>query len=56
LGWRGLLLNLFFAVATATLIFLYRKKLAGITGDMLGAMVEILEPVLFLALCVGGGS
>lgn len=56
LGWRGLLLNLFFAMATIALILLYRKKLGGITGDMLGAMTEILEAVLFLALCAGGGS
>jgi adenosylcobinamide-GDP ribazoletransferase len=53
LGWRGLLLNLFFATATVALICLYRKKLAGITGDLLGAMTEILEAVLFLAVGVG---
>jgi adenosylcobinamide-GDP ribazoletransferase len=53
LGWRGLLMILFFAVATAFLVGLYRRKLGGITGDLLGAMVEILEAVLFLALCVG---
>jgi adenosylcobinamide-GDP ribazoletransferase len=56
LGWRGLLLNLFFVIATTALIRLYRKKLAGITGDLLGAMTEILEAVLFLAVCVGGGQ
>ena len=56
LGWRGLLLNLFFAVTTTALIFIYRKKLGGITGDMLGAMVEIIEVVLFLAVCARGGS
>ena len=55
LGWRGLLLNLVFAAATAALIFIYRKKLGGVTGDLLGAMTEILEAVLFLAVCVGGG-
>lgn len=55
LGWRGLLMNLFFIVATAILILIYRRKLGGITGDLLGAMVEILEAILFLALCVGGG-
>ncbi|BBO72290.1 adenosylcobinamide-GDP ribazoletransferase [Desulfosarcina alkanivorans] len=53
LGWRGLLMNLFFVAATAALIRLYRSKLGGITGDLLGAMVEILEAILFLALCVG---
>ena len=55
LGWRGLLLNLFFAAATFAMIWFYRKKLAGITGDLLGAMTEVLEAVLFLAVCVGGG-
>jgi adenosylcobinamide-GDP ribazoletransferase len=55
LGWRGLLLNLFFAAATAALLTVYRKKLGGITGDMLGAMAEIMEAALFLAISVGGG-
>ena len=55
LGWRGLLLNLVFAAATAALVCLYRKKLAGITGDLLGAMTEIFEALLFLSVCVGGG-
>ncbi len=55
LGWRGLLLNLLFAAATVAMIRLYRKKLDGITGDMLGAMVEIMEAVLFIAVCVGMG-
>lgn len=54
LGWRGLLLNLVFVLGTAGLIILYRRKLGGITGDLLGAMTEVLEAVLFLAVCVGG--
>jgi adenosylcobinamide-GDP ribazoletransferase len=54
LGWRGLLLNLFFAAAAMAMICLYRKKLAGITGDLLGAMTEIMEALLFLTVCVGG--
>lgn len=54
MGWRGLLLNLFFVAAIAALICLYRRKLDGITGDLLGAMTEILEAVLFLAACAGG--
>ncbi|WP_319524715.1 adenosylcobinamide-GDP ribazoletransferase [uncultured Desulfosarcina sp.] len=53
LGWRGLLLNLVFALGTAGLIILYQRKLGGITGDLLGAMTEVLEAVLFLAVCVG---
>jgi adenosylcobinamide-GDP ribazoletransferase len=55
LGWRGLLLNVVFAVIVVALITCYRKALGGITGDLLGAMVEILEATLFLAVCVGGG-
>jgi adenosylcobinamide-GDP ribazoletransferase len=55
LGWRGLLMNLFFLAATAALIAWYRRKLGAITGDMLGAMTEIIEAVLFLAAGVGGG-
>ena len=55
LGWRGILLNLFFVLATAALVALYRRKLGGVTGDLLGAMTEIMEAVLFLALSLGGG-
>lgn len=55
LGWRGILLNLVFAAATATLIVLYRKKLGGITGDLLGAMAEVVEVALFLTVSLGGG-
>jgi adenosylcobinamide-GDP ribazoletransferase len=54
LGRRWLLVNLVFALGTAGLIHLYRRKLGGITGDLLGAMTEVLEAVLFLAVCVGG--
>ena len=56
LGWRGLLLNLFFAAAVTALILLYRRRLGGITGDLLGAMVEIIEAALWAVLCTGGGS
>ncbi len=56
LGWRGLLVNLFFAAVTAGLLMVYKKKLDGITGDMLGAMAEIMEAALFLSLSVGGGQ
>jgi adenosylcobinamide-GDP ribazoletransferase len=54
LGWRGVLFNLFFAAVTAALIILYRKKLGGVTGDMLGAMTEVTEAVLLLAVSTGG--
>jgi adenosylcobinamide-GDP ribazoletransferase len=48
-GWRGVAVLAVFAVATGTLIRFYRRKMGGVTGDMLGAMVEILEAAMFLA-------
>lgn len=54
LGWRGLLLNLVFAAAVTGLILFYRRKIGGITGDLIGAMAEIVEAVLFVAVCTGG--
>ncbi|MGD8700880.1 MAG: adenosylcobinamide-GDP ribazoletransferase [Desulfosarcina sp.] len=56
LGWQALLLNLLFAGVTVALIVLYRSKLGGITGDLLGAMAEIVETVLFVAMCLGGAA
>lgn len=58
LGWRGILLNFIFAGTLAVILGYYRKKMGCITGDMLGAMVEIMEAVLFLSLSIGtaGGS
>ncbi len=55
LGWRAIMLNIGFAAVTAALIIGYRRKLGGITGDLLGAMTEIIETALFLAVCIGGG-
>lgn len=48
LGWRALVLNLAFVMVTAGLIGFYRKKMGCVTGDMLGAMTEILEAALLL--------
>ena len=53
-GWRCIWLNLAFGVTLVVILGYYRKKMAGITGDMLGAMVEITEAVLFLTAAVGG--
>ena len=41
-------LNLGFAVTVLLILWWYRKKIQCITGDMLGAMVEVTEAVLFL--------
>ncbi|MCP4691782.1 MAG: adenosylcobinamide-GDP ribazoletransferase [Desulfobacterales bacterium] len=48
LGWRALWLNLAFLLLTAAIIYYYKKKIGCITGDMLGAMIEVLESALFL--------
>ncbi len=54
-GLRGVMLNLFFGLTLWVILWYYRRKMGCITGDMLGAMVEIMEAALFLAAAVGGG-
>jgi len=54
LGWQALWLIICFAVITAALIRYYKKRLGCITGDMLGAMTEILESGLCLLVSMGG--
>jgi len=53
-GWQAIWLIICFAAITAGLIRYYRKRLGCITGDMLGAMTEILEAGLFLLASMGG--
>ena len=54
LGWTAILLNLSFLVLTAMLIWYFKRRVGCITGDMLGAMAEILESGLFLLISMGG--
>ena len=56
LGWRGIWLNLVFALTLAAILGFYRKRMGCITGDMLGAMTELMETVLFLMMSAGGMS
>lgn len=56
LGWQAIWLIICFAVITAGLIRYYKKRLGCITGDMLGAMTEILEAGLFLMVSMGGAG
>ncbi|MDM8522238.1 adenosylcobinamide-GDP ribazoletransferase [Desulfococcaceae bacterium HSG8] len=53
-GWRGLLLNLVFVILTVLILLYYKRRMGCITGDMLGAMNEITESVLFLMVSMGG--
>ena len=52
LGWKAILLNIFFALTTAIIIIYYKKRMGCITGDMLGAMTEIIESLLFLLVSI----
>jgi adenosylcobinamide-GDP ribazoletransferase len=49
LGYKGLVLNLVFLGTLVLILGFYKNKLNCITGDMLGAMTEIMEAALFLA-------
>jgi adenosylcobinamide-GDP ribazoletransferase len=54
LGWKALWLNFCFLALVAAILGYYKKRLGCITGDMLGAMTETLESLLFLLLSIGG--
>lgn len=49
LGWKAFFINAVFIVTVTGLIRFYRHKIGCITGDMLGAMIEVTETALFLA-------
>ena len=52
LGWKGIWLNFVFALLTMTIVFYYKKRMGCITGDMLGAMTEVIESLLFLFVSI----
>ncbi|MCP4023848.1 MAG: adenosylcobinamide-GDP ribazoletransferase [Desulfobacteraceae bacterium] len=51
LGFKCLLLNMVFGATVFWILIFYKRKMNCITGDMLGAMTEVTEAVLFL--CAG---
>lgn len=53
LGFRGLILNGVFIGIVSLVTLYYKKRLEGITGDMLGALGEVAEAGLFLFAGVG---
>ena len=53
LGLKAVWLNLTFGIIVASVLFFYKKRMGCITGDMLGAMVEITEAGLFLMISCG---
>ena len=55
-GWPGfLVVNLGFAILTGGILLYYKSKIECITGDMLGAMIELTEAGLFLLISIKGG-
>lgn len=52
-GWRAVAFNLAFGLTVAGLLLFYRHKLNCVTGDMLGAMIEVTEAALFLVAGAG---
>ena len=53
LGVKAIWLNSLFILMTALILFYYKRRMGGITGDMLGAMAEVEEAGLFLVACTG---
>jgi adenosylcobinamide-GDP ribazoletransferase len=52
LGWPAVILNLGFLLMVGVMLTYYRRKIGCITGDMLGAMAEVTESVLFLLMAM----
>ncbi len=52
-GLRGIILNIVFFALIFIILKFYKKKMNCITGDMLGAMTELTEAVLFLTSAAG---
>lgn len=51
-GWRGLWLNMLFVFTVALILIFYKRRMGCITGDMLGAMCEVTEALLFLMISI----
>ena len=51
---KALWLNLIFAIIIVSILWFYKKRMGCITGDMLGAMIELTEAGMFLTASIGG--
>ncbi|MDJ0668523.1 MAG: adenosylcobinamide-GDP ribazoletransferase [Desulfobacterales bacterium] len=56
LGWPMVILNLFFLLIVGLTLGYFKRKIGCITGDMLGAMTESTEALLFFVLAMRGLS
>jgi adenosylcobinamide-GDP ribazoletransferase len=55
-SWHWFTLNLGFAVIVLTTLWWFRRKINCITGDMLGALIEITETGLFILAAIHWGT
>lgn len=54
-GLTGILIIAGYVISTALILLFYRKRMGGVTGDMLGAMIEVQETLLLLLAAVNTG-
>lgn len=53
LGLQGIAVIAGFIASTLIIMLFYSKRAGGVTGDMLGAMIEVQEAVLLVLACLG---
>lgn len=56
LGGRALWLNGAFLFIGGAVLYFYQRRMGCITGDMMGALVEVMEALLFCILSTGGAG
>jgi adenosylcobinamide-GDP ribazoletransferase len=56
LGWRCVVILAVFAGVTSLVLYFYRRRLGGVTGDLIGALGEVMEAALWVALAAGTAS
>lgn len=54
LGLTGIGLIIAFFLLVCTILFWYQRRMGCITGDMMGAMTEVIESILFIVVSAGG--
>lgn len=55
IGLTGIIIIAGYVISTALIILFYRKRMGGVTGDMLGAMIETQETLLFILAAINTG-
>ncbi|MEE4608637.1 MAG: adenosylcobinamide-GDP ribazoletransferase [Desulfobacteraceae bacterium] len=56
LGWLCIVIAMVFAGVTVMMLRFYRRRLGGVTGDLIGALGEVMEAALWVALAAGVAS